>query len=62
MIICLTHNEINAINDESLKLIDGSEQKFVAMDTDSNVQPLREADQIRLQQDSTRLPDRYNCS
>ena len=57
VIICSTRNEVNAINSECLKLIEGGEYKFVAVDTDSNGQPLREADQNRLQHINTRLPD-----
>ena len=60
MIICSTRKELDAINSECLKLIDGCEHKFVAVDTDSNGQPLREADQQRLQHINTRLPDTIN--
>lgn len=60
VIICSTRKEVDAINSECLKLIDGCEHKFVATDTDSNGQPLREADQQRLQHINTRLPDTIN--
>ena len=57
VIICSTRNEVDAINSECLKLIDGSEHIYVAVHTDSNGQPLREADQNRLKHINTRLPD-----
>ena len=57
VIICSTRNEVDAINNECLKLIEGGKHKFVAVDTDSNGQPLREADQNRLQHINKRLPD-----
>ena len=57
VIICSTRKEVDAINSECLKLIDGCEHKFVAVDTNSNGQSLREADQQRLQHINTRLPD-----
>ena len=53
VIICSTRNEVDAINNECLKLIEGGEHKFVAVDTDSNGQPLRKADQHRLQHINT---------
>ena len=57
VIICSRRNEVETINNECLKLIDGEEHQFEATDTDSNGQPLREIDQIRLQHINTRLPD-----
>ena len=46
VIICSRRNEVETINNECLKLIDGEEHQFEATDTDSNGQPLRETDQI----------------
>ena len=49
VIICSRRNEVETINNECLKLIDGEEHQFEATDTDSNGQPLRETDQKQLQ-------------
>ena len=49
VIICSRRNEVETINNECLKLIDGEEHQFEATDTDSNGQPLRETDQKRLE-------------
>ena len=57
VIICSTRDEVDAINSECLKRIHGNEHTFVAIDTDSNGQPLRDADKKRLQHINTRLPD-----
>ena len=37
--------------------IGGNAHKFVAVDTDTNGQPLREADRLRLSRAATRLPE-----
>ena len=57
VIICSTRNEVDNISNECLKLIDGREHIFEATDTDSNGQPLREADKKRMQHINTCLPD-----
>ena len=52
-IICSRRNEVETINNECLKLIDGEEYQFEAKDTYSNGQTLRETDQKRLQHINT---------
>ena len=57
VIICSRRKEVDEINAECLKHIEGSTHEFVAVDTDTNGQPLREADRQRLSRTATRLPD-----
>ena len=57
VIICSKRKEVDSINKECLKRIDGETQEYEATDTDSNGQPLREADKQRLQRTAMRLPD-----
>ena len=57
VIICSRRKEIDEINEECLKHIEGSTHEFVAVDTDTNGQPLREADRQRLSRTATRLTD-----
>ena len=57
VVICSRRKEVNEINSECLKLVPGNIKEYVAMDSDNNGQPLREADKQRLQRYSTRLPD-----
>ena len=44
VIICSRRKEVDAINEQCLRLISGDEYKLEATDTDSNGQPLREGD------------------
>jgi len=57
VIICSKRKEVDLINEECLKRIDGDTHEYKAIDTDSNGQPLREADKQRLQRTPMRLPD-----
>ena len=57
VIICSRRKEVDEINAECLKYIEGNAHEFVAVDTDTNGQPLREADRLRLSRTATRLPD-----
>ena len=57
VIICSRHKEVDEINAECLKYIEGNAHEFVAIDTDTNGQPLREANRLRLSRTATRLPD-----
>ena len=49
--------DVDEINAECLKYIEGNAHEFVAVDTDTNGQPLREADRLRLSRAATHLPD-----
>ena len=57
VIICSRRKEVDEINEECLNYIDGSVQEYEAIDTDTNGQPLREADRLRLNRTAMRLPD-----
>ena len=57
VIICSRRKEVDEINAECLKHIEGSTHEFVAVYTDTNGQPLREADRQRLSRTATRLSD-----
>ena len=54
---CSRRKEVDEINAECLKHIEGSTHEFVAVGTDTNGQPLREADRQRLSRTATCLPD-----
>ena len=58
VIICSRRNEVDEINAECLNYINGTVHEYVAIDTDTNVQPLREADKQRLNRTAMRLPDK----
>ena len=57
VIICSRRAEVDAINAECLEHIEGTAHEYVAIDTDTNGQPLREADRLRLSRTAMRLPD-----
>ena len=57
IIICSRRKEVDEINEECLNYIDGSVQEYEAIDTDTNGQPLTEADRLRLSRTTMRLPD-----
>jgi len=57
VIICSRHKAVDEINAECLKHIEGTVHEYVAIDTDTNGQPLREADRQRLSRTAMRLPD-----
>ena len=44
VIICSRRKEVDKINAECLNHNEGSTHEFIAVDTDTNGQPLREAD------------------
>ena len=58
VIICSRRKEVDQINAECLNYIEGAVQEYVAIDTDTNGQPLREADRLRLEKNTMRLPDK----
>ena len=60
VIICSRRNEVDLINAECLNYIDGTVHEYVAIDTDTNGQPLREADKQRLTRNTTRMPDKIS--
>jgi len=49
--------KVDEINAECLKHIEGTVHEYVAIDTDTNGEPLREADRQRLSRTATCLPD-----
>ena len=57
VIICSRRAEVDVINAECLEHVKGTIQEYVAIDTDTNGQPLREADRLRLSRTAMRLPD-----
>ena len=57
VIICSRRKEVDEINAECLKHIEGTVHEYVAIDTDTNGQPLREADRQWLSRTAMRLPD-----
>lgn len=57
VIICSRRKEVDEINQEYLNYIDGSVQECEAIDTDTNGQPLREADRLRLSRTTMHLPN-----
>lgn len=57
VVICSKRKEVDEINAECLKQVQGNIKDYIALDSDSNGQPLREADKQRLQRYNTRLPD-----
>ena len=58
VIICSRRKEVDQINAECLNYINGTVQEYMAIDTDTNGQPLREADRLRLEKNTMRLPDK----
>ena len=60
VIICSRRKEVDVINAECLNYIDGNVHEYVAIDTDTNGQPLREADKQRLTRNTTRMPDKIS--
>ena len=58
VIICSRRKEVDQINTECLNYICGTVQEYVAIDTDTNGQPLREADKLRFNKNTMRLPDK----
>ena len=57
IIICSKRKEVDIINEECLKRVSGDVHTYEAIDTDTNGQPLREADKQRLSRTAMRLPD-----
>ena len=57
VIICSRRKEVDELNIECLKQISGTSCEYVAIDTDTNGQPLREADKQRLSRTAMRLAD-----
>ena len=58
VIICSRRKEVDVINAECLSYIDGTVHEYVAIDTDTNGQPLREADKQQLTRNTMRMPDK----
>ena len=57
VIICFRRKEVDEINEECLNYIDDSAQEYEAIDTDTNSQPLGEADRLKLNRTALRLPN-----
>ena len=58
VIICSRRKEVDVINAECLNYTDGTVHEYVAVDTDTNGQPLREADKQQLTRNNMRMPDK----
>ena len=58
VIICSRCKEVDVINAECLNYIDGTVNEYIAIDTDTNGQLLREADKQRLTRNTMRMPDK----